>query len=194
MGLILITPPEVLPVGVSEARDFLRIDGAADDLMVDRLIRTATAALDGPHGLLSRALVPQVWRLDLDAFPDIINVPLPPCRALTNVAYLDGSGGQQTLDPSAYVVRGIGNPDGATIHRASGAIWPAVWSYPGAVSITFTAGYGLIPEPIRQAILAHVATLYSQRESGIITTGQVHDFGPAAMDLIEPYRIRSFGA
>jgi uncharacterized phiE125 gp8 family phage protein len=194
MGMILITPPAVLPVSASEARDHIRAGDEADDLTLDRLIRTATAALEGPHGLLSRALVPQVWRLDLDAFPDVISVPLPPCQAVTSVTYLDGTGAQQTLAPSAYVVRGLGDPDGATIHRAAGATWPTTWSYPGAVSISFTAGYSLIPEPIRQAILAHVATLYSQREAGIITTGRVQDFGAAASDLVEPFRIRGFGA
>ena len=148
-------------------------------------------------GLLSRQLVAATWRLDLDAFPEVITLPLPPCQEVTSVTYLDGTGDQKTLSPSAYVVRGLGDPDGATIHRAAGSTWPGTWDFPGAVSVTFTAGYGepnAVPDPIRQAILAQVATLYSQRESGIITTGQVQDFGPAASDLVEPYRIRSFGA
>lgn len=199
MGLIRITPPSLMPVSLAEAKAALRIDGTDEDALVTRYIAVATAALDGADGLLGRALITSTWKLSLDAFPlGPIALPLPPTQAVTSITYLDTSGAQQTLSPSLYTVRGIGEPDGATIHRTPGAAWPATLGLPVSVAVSFRCGYGDaatdVPEPIRQAILAAVGTMVTQREGAIVSTATVHDFGAVGSDLIEPYRIRSFGA
>ncbi len=201
MRLFRETSPAALPVSLAEAKAHLRVDHNTDDVLISSYIAAATEALDGRDGLLGRALVTQRWRLVLDAFPaGPIVLPLPPLRSVVALTYnpLDGSSAV-TMSPSAYSVAGIGDADKATISPAAGLRWPSTSASPGAVSVSFEAGYGDaddVPAPIRAAILQHVGTLYESRESVLVS-----QFGAkgasvlphAYSDLIAPYRLYSFG-
>ncbi|KPL55478.1 hypothetical protein ABB55_27260 [Prosthecomicrobium hirschii] len=167
MSLIIRVPPSEYPVTLAEAKDHLRIDWDSENAALERLIKAATAKLDGRGGLLGRALVSQSWRLVLDAFPaGGIVVPLPPCQSVDAITYLDASGDEQPL--TGFRAYGIGGEDRVTILPAADASWPVTTELPGAVVVEFTAGYGDaadVPEPIREAILSEVANRFRERES-----------------------------
>ena len=191
MSLTQIAPPAFLPVTVAEARDHLRVDDDAEDARIAALIGVATEALDGPEGLLGRALVTQTWSLTLDRFPPLISVPLPPCQAIGSISYLDPSGSECVLDPDAYEVTGSSSNIAARIRPLRGTSWPRVGTRDDAVQVEFTAGWPLVPERLRQAILMHVAHLYENRES--VITGTISALTPHGYDdLVRGYRLWSF--
>jgi uncharacterized phiE125 gp8 family phage protein len=178
--LILITPPAALPISLAEAKAGARLDGLdeADDALVAGYIRTAVDHLDGADGILGRCLIRQTWRLALDCFPAVIELPLPPLAEVISVEYTNPAGAQQTLDPADYTVAGIGS-DGS-IRPALGKSWPATRVVPEAVQITFAAGaddWNGVPEPLRAAIVAMVLALYDG--CGV---------DQAARELVTPYR------
>ena len=166
MRLNAVTAPAEELLTLEEVKDQLRILGDYDDAILQRLMRSARQSLDGRDGILGRALITQTWQLALERFPAAIIVPLPPLISVDSITYFDPSGNEQTLDPAAYRVEGIGDADAGRIVPVTA--WPATHPNLVAVAVTFTAGYGDradVPEPIRHAALMHVAFLYEQREA-----------------------------
>jgi hypothetical protein len=71
MSLIIVAPPTVEPVTSDEVRARLGMtyDDFPDDLVIDSWITAARQKLDGPNGLLQRALITQTWSMVIDEFP-----------------------------------------------------------------------------------------------------------------------------
>ncbi|QCP88102.1 phage gp6-like head-tail connector protein [Cereibacter sphaeroides] len=59
---VLVTPPTVPVVTVDEAKVHLNVTHHDDDAEIADCISAATAHLDGPGGVLGRAIMPQIWR------------------------------------------------------------------------------------------------------------------------------------
>ena len=98
MPLTLTTPPAVEPVTLAEAKAHLKIDTTDDDALITALIPAARARAEWHTG---RALVTQGWTLWLDAWPDIIAIPLPPLQAVASVTVYarDDSARARTVSP-----------------------------------------------------------------------------------------------
>lgn len=198
MTLTLVTAPEMsgLAYDMTDFAPFLHWDEELPDAAIlHRCLEAAVGHLDGPDGLLGRALINQTWDWTLDTFLAVLQVPLPPLQSVTSVKYLDAAGALQTLDPSAYAVIGAGGADKARIVPAYGTTWPATRSFPGAVTVRFVAGYGPeylgIPAPLRHAIMMHAASLYENREAVAFLRPSEVPFGYE--ELVEPFRLRAFG-
>jgi uncharacterized phiE125 gp8 family phage protein len=193
MSLVRLSGPPALCVSLAELRTHLRVDGLTPDEAQDALIagfaRAAQDSIDGASGWLGRALTTQQWRLTLDAFPvtEVITLPLPPCRSVDAVTYVDTNGATQSI--VGYQVYGIGGATPARLAPAYNTRWPATRCQGDAVRIDFTCGYGThsdVPEPVRAAIMLMVGTSYGFRELPVPT-----DFmwTPAATNLLMPYRV-----
>lgn len=167
MDLIPVTPPAVEPLTAAEAKLRLGIGAEVADATMDSFIKTARQKLDGPDGLLQRALNTQTWKMILPCFPcEPILIPLPPLISISSVKYYDAAGTFQTVDPSGYEVLQGQRP---SLVAVSGASWPSTQHRFGAVEITFVAGYGPlatdVPEPIRSAIallVSHMRSMSAQ--------------------------------
>lgn len=174
-------------VDIEEVRRALNVIGDDPDeaSLLNRLIEAATISLDGANGRLGRCLSPQVWRLDLDAFPaGVIQLPLPPLQSVEEFGYVDTSGeGQFYLD---YNVVGIGSNDGGYLTPIGR--WPSGTS----VSIEFTCGFTQAPEDIRDALIAIVGSRYAWRESQVMSQSSLSAM-PEVEDAIERWRTRGFG-
>jgi uncharacterized phiE125 gp8 family phage protein len=180
--LTLISPPAALAVSLAELRAHLRLEGIDEGGETDALLmgyaRTAQDRLDGPDGILGRCLIRQTWRLALDCFPAVIELPLPPLAEVLSVTYLDPAGDPQTLDPADYIVAGVGS-DGS-IRPAVGKSWPTTRALPEAVTVDFAAGaddWNGVPQPLRDAIAEMVRAAFDGC-----------DPGQAVRELIRPYR------
>ena len=83
------------------------------------------------------------------------------------------------MDPSEYIVAGIGDRYKARIRHVTG--WPSADYVTEAVMVTFRCGYGDswndVPESIRTAIIAKVQELYDGCASGV------------PEKLLAPYRV-----
>lgn len=180
MTLVRITPPAVAAIAEADVLAHLRVDvetgspamDPPDIQLIRQYLAAAVESLDGPTGFLGRALITQTWRLKLPRFPaGGIKVPLPPVKEITAVVYWDQHGLDHVVDPTKYIVNGVGSDD-VTIQPRSGAAWPATDDHPEAVEVTFVTGYGDspadVPAPIRGAIMEMVATRYEHREALVV--------------------------
>ena len=208
--------PTAIPVTRDEAKAQLNVTFDDDDDLIDRLIKTATADLDGKSGYIYKCLCPQTWVMTIDdGFPCLgqglweyadrptdgrywtasthearITIPLGPVIEVKCVQYVDTNGAAQTLDPSTYdVVPGSGLDDTYLVPKFN-TVWPQTQRQGQAVTITYTAGYD-VEDPdfhrLRSAILLHITHLYENR--GILAGAGGATLLPDAYDaLISPFK------
>ncbi len=205
MALKLITAPTEYPVTRTQAKKQCKIEHDDENDMVDLYVAAATAHVDGPYGLLKRALREQEWELTLDCFPwptwanptGAIEIPLPPLQAVSSIKYDDGEGVEQTIDPANYYVDIVSQP--GRVVPVTAYSWPTPRTSPGAIRIQFTAGYvevdsvdNGVPAAIRAAILMIVADMYENRET--VTPGQSNKIQVSATvdALLNQYRLHVF--
>lgn len=182
---VLVTPPELLPVTLEEARKYARIDSTEEDDVLETLIAAATTYCDGYSGILARGLITQTWRQSVAGFPTtpdaMIRLSLIPVQSIETITYWDGSA-MQTMAASSYALHT--DQTGAYVKLASGGSWPAAASRDDAVQIDYVVGYGdeprSVPAAVRQAILLMVGAWYDDRMTGAVP--------PAVDRLLSPFR------
>jgi uncharacterized phiE125 gp8 family phage protein len=187
MSLKQITAPSTNPVDSATVKLHLRVIGTTEDTLIDLYTLAAVSALDGPDGLIGRALMTQTWDFALDSFPSTeIKIPLPPLQSVTSIKYLDTSGVEQTLSSARYYVDTASMP-GWVVVDADG--WPETYDSANAVTIRFVAGYAsaaLVPAALRAALLLHIGDLFENRQNS--TERQLFD-NKAYDNLTFPFRI-----
>lgn len=180
----VVTPPSEV-VSLVEAKAHLRVDHADEDILIEALVAAATARLDGPGGILNRALSTQVLRATIDGFPaEPLALRYEPIQSVDLVQYTDPDGDTLTVGASVYELTADGR-----LQLAYGQAWPSVRDPAEPVTIRYTAGYADLPKPLRAAILLMVGDLYAYRES--IVTGTIAAELPISVTvdrLISPYR------
>lgn len=119
-------------------REVRRTDSSEDAKFKDA-IEEAYFRLDGPTGWLNRAILEQQWVGVVDRFADKIELPIPPLTSVDQIRYLDSDGAWQTLSADAYGASTFGLV--GYVYKKVGESWPYTKREPGAVEITFTAGY-----------------------------------------------------
>lgn len=200
-SLVIKTAATTRPVSADEAKAQLRAeDFTDDDVLIDRLIKAATAYIDC-KGILGAALMAQTWTLKLEQFPSgdclpEIELPFPPLIAVNSVKYYDVAGTLQTMAPTAYQVDGIGAWRKARILPAPLTWWPLSQSgRVESVQIEFQCGHAAaadMPENIRHALLMLIGHFYENRETVLADpTGRAAAIViPKAFDdLLAPVRI-----
>jgi len=188
MPAILLTPPEVEPVTLAEAKTYLRVEHDDDDDVIAALIAGARIHIEAQT---RRALIAQTWRLVRDAWPPDgrIAVLPAPLRELAAARVYRFDGSAQALDVDAFTLDTASAP--AVLSFAPGAL-PAPGRPFAGIELDVEVGYGEtaadVPEPLRQAIRVLVAHWYENR--GLIAAGQgaaVLPLGAGA--LLAPYRV-----
>tara|TARA_Y100001951_G_scaffold105340_2_gene122094 strand:+ start:1965 stop:2516 length:552 start_codon:yes stop_codon:yes gene_type:complete len=156
---VLVTAPASEIVTLGEAKTHLRVDHDHEDDLIGLFVTAASDYLDGWNGILGRALRVQTWRQDFGSFHDRMTLLVGPIKTVDSVTYRDEGGFEQTVDAAQYVMSG----DELLIR--SGYDLPTLSrDYPSPVSVTYTSGVGIVPAPIKAAVLLHMATLYENRE------------------------------
>lgn len=170
MGLTLVTAPAVEPVSLQEAKDWLRVDHASDDALIEDLIAAAREYAENVTGL---RLVAQTWDWTLDAFPDVLRPPIGPVSAVTSIKYLDPAGAEQTLAAAKYRADLAETPERIT--PAYGESWPSTHDVTAAVTVRLSVGFGAFPAAVPAVIRAWMrftlADTYDIR--GDVVTGAI---------------------
>jgi uncharacterized phiE125 gp8 family phage protein len=161
----LVTGPTVPPISVDEAKDQARISDTASDLLIANYIEAAREAAELYMG---RGLLTQTWKLTLDAFANVIPLPMAaPLQSITSVKYYDENGVLQTLATSVYDTDLVSRPGRVTLKVDQ--TWPTLQTLKrnGLVEITYVVGWtsaDLIPERIKQGIRQYVTYLDQDRD------------------------------
>lgn len=157
------TPPAIEPVTLQEAKDFAKVDGTAEDALIEGFITAARSAIEG---ILGRSLINQTIVLRLDEWArDVLPLPRPPLIAVTEVRTLDEDGTETVYASSNYYVI---DGDRAELVLKGGVTPPEnTVRARGGFEVEYVAGYGAyaedVPQGIRNAILQWVAVMYETR-------------------------------
>lgn len=196
---VLVTPPEILPVSLAEAKAALRVDDDASDPLITGMIRAATAHLDGWTGILGQCLVEQEWRQDFDCFSRRLKLPLGPVIEITGVTWRDAAEVETTVDEASYALR-VDSGGRWQVRFADAFSLSSSLAEDAGLSVTFVAGYANIPEvpadgdtpavpaqstvpdDLKTAILLHVAHLYENREA--VNIGNITTLMPLGYDAL----------
>ncbi len=147
--------PLLEPVSLSEAKLFLRVDGAAEDALISDMIAAARLTAEGN---MQRSLITQSWRVTYgDNAPKRVLLAYGDVQAITSVKLIASNGDETMVDAGEYYL------------NAMQELLFENMLYAAQVQIEYVAGYGDaasdVPADIVQAILVHVAYLYEQRDS-----------------------------
>ncbi|MDW7658134.1 MAG: head-tail connector protein [Bacillota bacterium] len=184
----IITPVDTEPVSLAEVRQHLRLpdEPTEDDLLLN-LVKTARAYCEN---FTRRALAEQTLEMYLDRFSvnSSIMLPCPPLQSVMEIGYKDSTGTETILPASNYIV--VTDREPGRVMTVYGMSWPVFTPFPAApIRIRFVAGYAILPELIRQALLLLVGHWYENREA----TGTAKDQTAFSVHaLLSPYRVEVF--
>ncbi len=167
-----VTAPVAEPVSLAELKLHCRVDVDDDDEYVRAL---GVAARQYFENALDRQLVTATWKIRLPRFYAWqIELPYPPLRSVVSISYKDLANATQTVNASTYDVVTWATP--GYVQPKITAIWPPTAIDPGAVTITFSAGYGAataVPELVKSGIKLLVEHWFIYREpvtEGLMST------------------------
>lgn len=181
MPAILIEPPAAEPLLLAEAKSYLRVAHDADDALIQSLIAGARGQVEART---RRALLPQSWRIVLDAWPSSgrIASPVSPLQAVAAARVFDAAGEAEALDSEIFLAMpdGIVFDSGRVTHPGRMA---------GGIEIDIEAGYGTaadVPAPLIQAMRLLLARAYEYRDRI-----EADAMPNAIAELIAPFRVVS---
>jgi len=191
MGLVQTSPPAVEPIGVADVKLASRVDFSDEDALFPLFIGAARRYAEMYTG---RSFITQSWKLTLDHFPrHPLLLEKGAVQSIESITYLAMDGTLQTMPVTDYVAD-LSNPL-ARVTPVFGKIWPVPMPQIGSVSVSYTAGYGLlatdVPEGIRHWIQMRASTLYENREEVVVGPRVVVLELPYIDGLLDPYRIVS---
>lgn len=180
---------------LAEIRAHLRVTGSDDDAYIASIAGAVIDHMEGPEGVLGRALMSQQWRVTVDAFPRSsgMRLPLPPTISIDAVKYVDTASVLQTVAANTYQL--VETQGRARLMLAPAKSWPGdINQAAGSVQVEFTAGYGEasdVPSSIKAAALLSIGWLYERREGSI--TGTIVAANPAVKALLNPHIVDAYG-
>ena len=204
-GFKVTTAPTAEPLSLQEVKEYLRVDDATDERVVQPLI---IAARQFAEEHMNRALMQQTITLNLDTTidtenplwegmrtaPDInyyknyVVLPRSPVISVTSLKTYNDSDTASTMSASKYYVDTQREP--ARIVLRTGETFPTALRVANAIEVVYVAGYTsayAVPEPIRMGMLQHIAYMYEHRGDMYEAQG-----APTLMkSLYAPYVIHS---
>lgn len=151
----LLVAPAIEPVSLVEAKQFLRIDSAKEDDLINHLIQTTRQMAEK---WLGKMLINQQWQMIQRCHGEISFSIIPAAASeITEVYGLDDNG-ETLIEPLNYSVEDSGQK----------IIFKNLCGYE-KIKVCYIAGFGAaaedVPAPIRQGILQAISHLYHHREA-----------------------------
>ncbi|MFW6331220.1 MAG: head-tail connector protein [Gemmatimonadota bacterium] len=188
LSLVEVTGNE--PLALAVLRDHVRASSDDDDGELSDIAMQAREMFEAETG---RQLIEATYSLTLDRFPGSrhtpIELPRPPLQSVTSIVYEGTDGATTTWDTDEYTVQTFDGPFARYGRVFPGAdyTWPDTRSVPGAVVITYSAGYSILPYGVEAVVKALAADLYAIRETQV--TGTVVNANRTVERLLKRYRI-----
>lgn len=193
-------------ITTADAKAFLRVDGSAEDDLIDLFIDSVTRDIEN---YLRRSLITQTLKLTLDGFDryaydegdffgpgvhdapynavfknDFVYLARPPAQAITSITTYDKDNTGTAFAASNYTLDTVNG----RVYLNEGSVWPSDLRAKNAVEIIYTAGYGDdaadVPSPIRRAAYNHLRKVYMER-------GEC-DLSASTKAELAPYRLEDY--
>ena len=195
MALSIVSVPAAEPITLANIKTKMGIatGDTAADTQIGWMIPAARRWVEQRTG---RKLITQTWKLYLDEFPDVIQLPFGVVSSVTHVKYTAPDGTVTTLAAANYQTDLVSEPARIAPSYAA-TCWPGVRGQTfNAVEVQFICGYGAagsnVPDDIIEAlyrIVGHWLNNQVSLEQGVTITRV-----PFAVEqMLVPYVIYSFG-
>ena len=182
---ILLTPPDVEPISLIQAKNWLRIDHSDEDELVAALIASARLIVESASGSM---MITQSWRIVMDAWPTgDINVPLAPVSAILALRTLETTGASVLVAPSSYVADISGGQGRIRFLKAPPTPQKSIGGVEIDVELGFSSSPQGVPETLKTAMRLLIARWYEQR-GDVESDGAFERMPPAVAALIAPFR------
>jgi len=159
----LITAQTEWAVELPEVKAHLRESGTSDDAYIQELIYAAQAKVEEEYDL---GLSAATWELELDVFPDVIEIWKWPVASVSSVKYYAADETDTTVSSSNYKTDLVHKP--ARIVPYDSYAWPEPKStWPNNVRVQFVTGFtspAVVPGDIKQALYLIIADMMDNRE------------------------------
>lgn len=175
------------PITTDEAKLQLRVDGNADDALIDELVATARQYVEKYCGIV---LVAESATMTFARFCELDRLTLAPVTGITEIRYLDTSGVEQVLDAGTYELFDVDADElRPAVRLAYGKTWPAVRAVRDAVRVTADVGYAAVPAPIIRAMMLLITQWYDNRQPvAVDVKGTPAELPNALTALLANYR------
>jgi len=189
MTPIVITPPSTEPITLAEAKAHLRVFLPDDDTYITSLIIAARQAIEQRTG---RAIMPQRWKIGMDAFPSVVRLPGLPLAATPGllIKYFDADNVEQTVNSTVYTLNKYVEP--AQVTLAHSQSWPATTPVAGGITMEYDVGYAdaaSVPGPLKQWMLLAIGAMYENREQ-VYAGAETYSIPEDFMGLLwQPYMV-----
>lgn len=170
-SLLRVVEPATEPLTLAETKLYLRVDGTSEDTLITDLIVAVRIAAEE---YLRLSLIEQTWKLTFEDYIDSsILLPRGPVVSISGVTLIDREGGATIVNSDLYEL---------SADRRYLALESDFYAH--RIEIEYICGYddaSSVPAPIRQGMLAHMATLFDGRETGA-------SLPPATIQFYQPFR------
>jgi len=188
-GSTVVTPPDGHPLALGDAKLQLRIDaGDTDqDAQINRLIGAAHRHVENALGY---PILRQTRETHYRGFPcGTLKLDGGASTEVTAITYFDDAGAEQTLASADYILDAVARrPE---IWRPANVSWPSVPRRPGAVKVTWIAGWASaddVPEDMLHAMRLLIGH-WDQNREGVIV-GTISSEVEAGIEaLLRPFRL-----
>ena len=163
-----MAPPAEPAIALADIKQFLRIEADVTEFDA-QLAGFAATAVGHIEGLCGIRMAQQQVLLLADAWADLASLPIGPVTQIESIVWRDGADVEQTLDAGDYELAGAGLATG--IRPSVGSAWPSgLRDVAGAIAVTVTAGYDVLPPPLWAAALYLTGDLFAFRETAVVGT------------------------
>ncbi len=216
-----VIPPEDVAdplLSLDLVRAHLRYPNVKDNDYLTQIV--IPTAIDAVEQYISRSLLSKNLRMWMDFIPgmggnsfggsDISLSPVAfssgntfqwfelmnaPVTDVASIKFISESDTEQTFDSANYIADFTDQDAPARIILKRGCVWPTDLQIGHALSVEYTAGYGVsadVPASLKHAVLLLIAALYSNRGDAADAQDAVLHF-PGVTALLNPYRIMKIG-
>jgi uncharacterized phiE125 gp8 family phage protein len=164
----MAAPATTLVLSLAAAKKHLKMDPTVDDEEDDLVTDAIRAAQEWVEDNTVLVLTERTIEIPVDAFSPRIALRAWPVKSVDEITYLDRSGTSQAVPPGGWLANLARRP--VQISAAAGSRWPLAGCFPGAVTVTVTAGFegvDAVPMTIMQALKLMVGHFYRNREATV---------------------------
>jgi len=165
MPLIDLVPPLVEPIDLAYAKLFMRIDGNAEDALIETLIKTTRHQVENTIGrtLIRRTFI---YRTSVPHCR-VICLPRPPLVSVVRMTLIAENDQAVDIPPADFTVSAKKEP--GEIQLNPDRNWTDYLAEFATLEIEFEAGYGDTPDdiplPLKQAIVLLLTHAFEFREA-----------------------------